>query len=228
MAIQVINIGAYPNDSSGDDIREAFRKINSNFNTLNRTYTINVEGVINGVNVNLTDSDGDTSSILVTDSGNVALHATDQHTLNVSGAKYMGATPPSSPINGQEWFNTTDGTTYTWYQDIDSGQWVSDANTGATPIIVYKHVGATPPLNPISGQEWFNTTDGTTYTWYEDIDSGQWVSDPDGGNTTLALYKTVASTPPSSPVLGQEWFNADEGVTYTWYVDDTGGQWIYG
>lgn len=228
MAIQLINIGQFTDDSTGDDIRTAFSKINSNFNTLNRTYTLSVEEISTGINVNLIDSDGEVDSILLTRSGNITLSITNPQTIKLSGAKSMGATPPSSPINGQEWFNTTDGTTYTWYEDIDSGQWISDANTGAPPIIVYKHVGETPPTHPINGQEWFNTTDGTTYTWYEDIDSGQWVSDPDGGMTNLSIHKDVSATPPVSPVNGQEWFHSEEGMTYTWYEDSIGGQWVYG
>lgn len=39
--------------------------------------------------------------------------------------------------------------------------------------------GATPsdtqPANPKQGEGWFNTSDGKTYIWYEDVDSGQWV-----------------------------------------------------
>ena len=31
MAIQTINLGAYPNDGTGDDLRTAFQKVNANF-----------------------------------------------------------------------------------------------------------------------------------------------------------------------------------------------------
>ena len=34
MTIQNINIGQFANDGTGDDIREAFRKINENFDEL--------------------------------------------------------------------------------------------------------------------------------------------------------------------------------------------------
>ena len=34
MAIQVINIGSYANDGTGDDLRTAFDKINDNFSQL--------------------------------------------------------------------------------------------------------------------------------------------------------------------------------------------------
>jgi hypothetical protein len=31
---------------------------------------------------------------------------------------------PSAPDDGDMWFNTNDGTTYVWYDDGDSAQWV--------------------------------------------------------------------------------------------------------
>lgn len=33
----------------------------------------------------------------------------------------------------------------------------------------------TPPVDPETGQLWWNTNDGRLYIWYEDIDSNQWV-----------------------------------------------------
>ena len=46
MTIQTINLGNYANDGTGDDLRTAFEKVNSNFNTL--TSTVNI---INGTNL---------------------------------------------------------------------------------------------------------------------------------------------------------------------------------
>jgi len=43
-----------------------------------------------------------------------------------SPSKIMSDTPPSSPIDGQEWFDTTSGYSYTWFVDIDSSQWLAD------------------------------------------------------------------------------------------------------
>ncbi len=44
--LQTINLGQYANDGTGDDIRTAFEKVNTNFNTLNLTL-----GVTNATNV---------------------------------------------------------------------------------------------------------------------------------------------------------------------------------
>jgi hypothetical protein len=44
MAIETINIGNIANDGTGDDLREAFRKVNDNFGDLNTRFPENVEG----------------------------------------------------------------------------------------------------------------------------------------------------------------------------------------
>ena len=46
MTIETINLGNYANDGTGDDLREAFRKVNANFNAL--TGTVNI---IDGANL---------------------------------------------------------------------------------------------------------------------------------------------------------------------------------
>lgn len=44
-----------------------------------------------------------------------------------SYVKYVADTPPASPYNGQEWFDTSAGVDYTWYEDGDSGQWLQQS-----------------------------------------------------------------------------------------------------
>ena len=46
MAIQTINLGAYPNDGTGDDLRTAFQKVNSNFSEL-----VTSVAIANGTNL---------------------------------------------------------------------------------------------------------------------------------------------------------------------------------
>ena len=45
--------------------------------------------------------------------------------------------------------------------------------TGGSSSSVY--IGDTPPTEPTAGATWYCTTDGRSYVWYEDADSGQWV-----------------------------------------------------
>ena len=49
---------------------------------------------------------------------------------------------------------------------------------------VTSYIGEEPPTQPAVGSSWFCTTDGRTYVWYKDIDSGQWVeSSPQSGSS---------------------------------------------
>ena len=57
------------------------------------------------------------------------------------------------------------------------------------------HFGDNPPLDKIASPIWFNTSDGTTLTWYDDGNTGQWVQDiPTGvGSGTFAsgIFHTI-------------------------------------
>lgn len=51
------------------------------------------------------------------------------------GVATPSTVPPSSPKNGDEWFNTNDGSLYIYYNDGDTSQWVqvkSDATLSST------------------------------------------------------------------------------------------------
>ena len=103
MPIETINIGNIANDGTGDDLREAFRKVNDNFENLDLRFPTQASGVnlgsvgegifasaensqlrfkklIAGSNINLTSNDTgitldvpDTDLTTVTDSGTVIL-----------------------------------------------------------------------------------------------------------------------------------------------------------
>lgn len=45
----------------------------------------------------------------------------------------------------------------------------------AQALLLAPHFGPTPPTSPLPGKEWFNTTNGKRYTWYDDGTSAQWV-----------------------------------------------------
>jgi hypothetical protein len=104
MTISTINVGNIANDGTGDDLRQAFVKVNNNFAELDERAvpqnnavnlgtgtgvfytkeggTLNFRSLIAGANMSLT-SDG--TSITITNNGNIAVR-TDGNTLNLSGA----------------------------------------------------------------------------------------------------------------------------------------------
>lgn len=69
---------------------------------------------------------------------------------------------PASPTDGQ----TYQGYTYSSF----IGAWQAKP-AAQSPFFT----GATPPANPVAGDSWFNTNDGTMYVYYYDGNTYQWV-----------------------------------------------------
>ena len=100
-------------------------------------------------------------------------------------------------------------------------------------------VSATQPTAPINGDSWFNTETAVTAIYYEDADSSQWIeagnsgptgplgpTGPTGPQGEAGGEASVSSTPPSDPVPGELWFNADDGRLYVWYLFNLQAQWV--
>ena len=83
----------------------------------------------------------------------------------------------------------------------DNIDYVKDVAEGIEGLPVKGYIGDTPPIQPKAGATWYCTLDGRNYTWYEDVDSGQWVeSSPQSGSAvsidkmTLNAAATDAAT----------------------------------
>ena len=116
---------------------------------------------------------------------------------------------PTSPVDGQVYEN------YQW--DDTAGVW------NLVPSLVQARyvISDTAPLEPESGDAWFNSTDGVTYIYYDDGDSAQWVQtgDPALGYLSLdELSDTNIVAPAIDEVLaydGTNWVNAPAGGGFT-------------
>jgi len=133
------------------------------------------------------------------------------------GSLSISDTVPSSPSDGDMWFNSTSLNLYAYYDDGDSQQWIelssNDAQMGAT-------VSDTAPSSPANGDFWFDSSTLTWYTYYDDGDSQQWL-DLAGQATTVQV--TASDTAPTSPSTGQLWFDtATAGELLMW----DGYSWI--
>ena len=93
MAVQLINIGNTANDGTGDDLREAFVKVNANFNELDlrddeQTTVTNLGSTGEGLFKERINYDlkfkkivgGAGISLTVTDDNNCIVHSTVKHT----------------------------------------------------------------------------------------------------------------------------------------------------
>jgi hypothetical protein len=85
------------------------------------------------------------------------------------------------------------------------------------------YVADTPPLTALPGNLWYDSNEGRTFLYYQDIDSSQWVdlSPPDPG-----LTLTLSETAPSSPLIGNLWFNTIKGRAFVYYNDGDSNQWV--
>ena len=83
----------------------------------------------------------------------------------------------------------------------DNIDYVKDVAEGIEGLPVSGYIGDTPPTQPKAGSTWYCTLDGRNYTWYEDVDSGQWVEsspqstadDPHLAGNIFALWKRSAA-----------------------------------
>jgi len=76
------------------------------------------------------------------------------------------------------WFNTSSGEAFFGYKDANSSQWVSLAKQGPAGTNgidgVTVSVSDNPPVGPVNGQIWQNSSNGKSYTYWSS--SSIWVS----------------------------------------------------
>ena len=111
-------------------------------------------------------------------------------------------TAPSNPSEGDLWYDTTELTTYVYYNDGNSSQWVNASPNGMSASL---NISDTAPTNPSDGDLWFDSTTLKTFVYYNDGNSSQWVTlvpttGGTGGGTTV--YATVNDMLASSPDSG--------------------------
>jgi hypothetical protein len=88
---------------------------------------------------------------------------------------------PTPTFIGQQWSNGI--TLYAW----DGVGW------NIAPQMMPVYISDTPPANPAVGQEWWRSTNGQLYVWYDDGNSKQWVQS--AGAALGSLVETGFWTP---------------------------------
>jgi hypothetical protein len=115
----------------------------------------------------------------------------------VTSRFYVSETTPTNPKNGEIWLNSTDGNTYIYYVDGDSGQWIEiGGDTGFPPI-----------LGDLNDVEIYEALDGQALVY--DLSADKWVNETPA-STLDSLTDTTITTPADGEVLtydGSDWVN---------------------
>ena len=84
------------------------------------------------------------------------------HIIDAGAKMTLSTTPPSSPDNGDFWFETDSAITFVYYDSY----WVEIGSSGIGAVI-----GSSSPENPSNGQFWFKNTTSEVFVYYD----GAWV-----------------------------------------------------
>jgi hypothetical protein len=138
-----------------------------------------------------------------------------------AGSKFtVGTTAPAGAENGDTWFNSETGSTYIYYTDANSSQWVEIGGSGGSGDVTISDYA---PTSPQPGDLWYDSVTGSTFIYYEDEDSTQWV---EIGQTAQPTSAYIRETAPPSAENGQLWLDSTDGRLYVYYIDGDSGQWI--
>lgn len=118
---------------------------------------------------------------------------------------------PSNPIDGQQYGSYT-------YSSA-TGAWQGREEASAVSI-----TSPVAPTEATPGDLWINSSDGTSFVYYSDGDSSQWIeilpSGGGGGGSTLS----VSQIEPENPLDGSAWFNPVTAILKVYAESYT--QWI--
>lgn len=101
----------------------------------------------------------------------------------------VGTTAPTSPSNGDLWFDSEDLLLYMYYADTDSNQWVQVVPAGTS-----LSTGVSPPTTADAGDLWFDPVDLILYVLYNDGSSTQWVKATPGIGDQISRGNTLTFT----------------------------------
>jgi hypothetical protein len=107
----------------------------------------------------------------------------------------VSSTEPTSPENGDAWFDTTSGLTYVYYIDVDSSQWIETGN----PALGFVDVSNLTDVDLTS------LADGDILVYNSSTEKWE-----NGAGTVEGLSDTVITTPAAGDALvynGTNWEN---------------------
>ena len=137
--------------------------------------------------------------------------------VSVSGINIISSdTAPVSSVVGDQWFNTDKGILYTYVTDGTNNSWIDISTVGSVGAVDLSLYDTSTQVN-VKLQDKADQT--TTYTKTE-VDTA--ISSGSGGGVNITSSVTV----PVTPDVGDQWFNTDKGILYTYVTDGTNNSWI--
>ena len=186
MALYYINTGTSPNSGDGDTLRTAFTKINYNFGLLD---------ALVGMSTSTSPKIATTTAL-----GSIIVG----HNLTVDSTGVLNAvpvvvsdTPPADPRNGDIWWNSDNGASYTYVSDTSSSQWVSLSIPGPEgppgPAGTGTNTGTVAQLTFIAGTDTSISKVGNTVTVWN-TGTLQTITDRANSTTNALLFLNTATS----------------------------------
>ena len=155
-------------------------------------------------------SDGDTHEV----NGKTFIYNATKGIWSVSGAVQLisvSDTAPTSPVNGDMWFNSSDTNTYMWYSDGDSNQWIQLNGTGTVVQNITNTIFDTPTITSVSPAN-YSGTDATTFTIIgTNFNVGTIVTFIDSGGNEYNASTTSVITQGELTAVTPQAFTASQG-----------------
>jgi len=144
----------------------------------------------------------------------------------------VSETAPTSPSEGDLWFDPSVLKTFVYYNDGTANQWVQSNPTGSGGGAsggASVTVSETAPTSPSAGDLWWSSSEAVMYIYYTDTDSSQWVSTSvpgvdgvdgadgaDGADGSAQSYTNLAAFPSTGNTLGDLAVAQDTKALYMW------------
>jgi hypothetical protein len=134
---------------------------------------------------------------------------------------YVSTTAPSSPIQGDLWWQPLSEELKVWNVSITGNSWLLVTDNTPQPQTPPVYISIDEPANPKLRYLWFNPQTQELKVW----DGLVWESVLSSSPPAIPPV-TVSISPPTDPIQGDLWFNPITGILSVWYIDLDGGQWL--
>ena len=138
-------------------------------------------------------------------------------------ATYTQDTAPSSPTDGETWFDTDSGGLYIWVEESGSGQWIETGSAGTTLDV--DGVDSIRFAVDDSTSTAVRTSETLSILGGNNIETS---ITPEGEIRISSTGSSVITddTAPSSPSDGDLWYDTDSGGFYVRVVEGASANWI--